>query len=390
MELTPSTIKRYHSSLSADNLATFRSLKDSHTWYDSTMSRFIMFLLNNNYIDAYRNNLDVGFVRGCDSHSVDYGDIIFSPDMKFYTTEVAGVRSKYKFENGTIKHNPAECWYLVHRDLQTQVFQKYKKVSIETQDEILRDNTECPCCLEKLEGMLFHCEHQHQVCLKCFDNLSSPKKCPVCRTAYKVLEVRRFEDAKGKKEVMTQEIHFTGSKVEREYKLVGLAKSILGSYSYFTDLTPYIIQAGLFHYVLEAHLPLLEDRGNHSVFTPEMLDSQAWNDFFLYLKSETFKDILYKTGRDFQLPNSYDEATFLRHLSLKYGNDAMNILTEVSRDRSRATKNALSFKMCYEFVYLQTTHEEIKQIFKKFISGCFTKCASYRKTWDVIQSEIAE
>jgi hypothetical protein len=314
--------------------------------------------------------------------------------MKHYTEEVSSVRSKYWFSNRSVKFDPSECWYLVYRDLQTQVIQRFKKVSIPTQqDELLRDNTECPCCLEKLEGMLFKCDNNHQIDFKCFDNLNhnnyTPRKCPVCRIAYNILEVRRFDEAKGKKEIITQEIHFTGSRVQREYKLVGLIKSILGNDS-TNNLIESIINAGLFYYVMETHLPLLEDKGNHSIFTLDLLDNQAWKDFLVYIKTDRFKEIIYSKGKSFSTPYNYDETTFLRHLSLKYGNDAMNILTEATRDRCGQSKNTLKFKMYYEFVYLEEPQEEIINRFKKLVSKCFTKNDYHRKTWDLIESEITE
>lgn len=389
-----SSVKRYASSISAEDIKPFRSLKDWSKWYSNDMSQFLMFIVNNNHIDAYRNNYEIGFVQGKENYCVDNGDIIFSPDMKHYTTEVSNARSKYWFDNRRIKYEPADCWYLVYRDLQTQVIQRYKKVMIETKDEILRDNAECPCCLEKLEGMLFKCDNNHQVCLKCFDNLHHTsytlRKCPVCRSIYTIDEVKRLHDAKGKKEIVLQEIHFTGSKVEREYKLCGLFKTAFNGDN--SDLIGSLISAGLFYYVMETHLPLLEDKGNYSIFNLDwdMVKTQSWNDFFIYLKTDKLKETIYSKGKGLSASYNYDETTFLRHLTLKYGNDAMNVLTEASKDRSGNAKDKLKFKMYYEYVYLEQPFEDIIKKFKKIIEKVFCKDTHYRKTWDLIESEITE
>lgn len=393
MEITSSSVKRYARSITANGLDRFRSIQSWRDWYESDMSPMILMLVKNDQIDAYRNNYELGFVCGLNNHSVDNGDIVFDPNMKYYTSETSNARSKYKFENGKMKYDPNECWYLVYRDLQTQVIQRFKKSSITTIDKKLRENDECPCCLEKLDGMLFNCENEHQVCYKCFDNLNynsyTPRKCPVCRQAYKVLEVKRYEDAKGKKEIVLQEIHFTGSVVQREYKLVGLFKALISDSSHYNDMTQFILHGGLFHYVMETHRPLLDNKGNYSILTMDMLNSDSWNDFFTYIKTDHFKDIVYK-GKSLSPPSTYDESTFLEHLSSKYGNDAIKVLTQASTDRCGNRKNKLKFQMYYEFVFLPATQDIIKEKFKNIISKVFVKTSQYRIYYDLIETEITE
>ena len=385
MELTPSSVPNYPNAVMADCIGEFRAISRWREWAKPEMSKHIRFLVANDEADAHKNHLEIGFIRGNSSHTASDGDIIFSPDMMYYTTEVSGVRNRYKFENGKIRHEPSNCWYLVYRKLQTQSIVRYKQVRNTTQDPLLRDNAECPCCLDRLEGLLFHCPNEHQVDFKCFDNLVSPKKCPTCRSGYNLDQVSRYNATKMAKEVFTREIHFTGLMIQRERKFCGLFR-VLIQYQSISDL----VGAGLFYYLDERHLPLLENRGDYSVFTPALLDTTAYADFFTYLLSDRFRSTIFTNALRQCPTHTYDEADFLTHLTEQHGVGAMNILTEATRGNGDERRK-LKFQTYFDFVFRRQTAEFLKDRFTAVITQCFLKPPYERmRHYDLIESEIAE
>ena len=368
MELTPSSVRLYANALSHDDFRAFRTIRSWREWKSPEMSPLLDFLIKNDEVDAYKNNYEIGFVCG-NTTAIQDGALIFSPDMKYYTTEVSGMRSRYKFENGRIKHDPLHCWILTYRNLITQCFANYRLIADTTQDNLLRDNHECPICIEPLTGMLFKCSAEHQVCRNCFHNLVSPKKCPICRANYAMEQLVKYNTAGQNRELVSRDIKFSGKKCARELKMCGFMKELFNRTSHDASL----IYAGMFYYLNETHLPLLENKDEFSQFNFEMLDNPAWTAFFSYLNSDSFQATLYSSAKNFHPPPTYGETEYLLHMAEKHGTEFQNQIVEISRDTTFKTRHESRFKMYFEFNFRRKPADYYKDLFKNIIVKCFDK-----------------
>jgi len=348
------------------------------------MSPLLNFLVSNDEVDAYKNNHELGFVRGCiNARHTPEGTLIFTPDMKHYTTEVSGMRTRYKFDGGKIRYDPDECWFLTYRNLNTQCFAKYRHVIDTTQDNILRDNHMCPVCIEPLTGLLFKCPAEHQVCRNCFHNLVSPKICPICRAKYAVEQLVKYSTTAQNRELVSREIQFTGKNYARELKFCGFLKNLI-----INGFDATLVHAGLFYYLNETHLPLLENKGDYSVFTFELLETPAWTAFFDYLKSAKFQFTLYSTARNLMCNTTYCETEYLLHMAEKYGTDFQNQIIQISRDPTQKERNKSKFKMYFEFVFLRKPETFFKETIRTIIEKAFVKNErNYFRNYELIERE---
>jgi hypothetical protein len=369
MELVPSSVRLYAHAIDRNDFRAFRTIRSWREWKTSEMSLLLDFLIKNDEVDAYKNNYEIGFVLG--NSGVPTGSLIFCPDMKHYTTEVCGMRSRYKFDGGKLKCEPENCWFLTYRNLNTQCFATYRLIADTTQDNLLRDNNECPVCLEPLTGLLFKCPAEHQVCQNCFHNLVSPKKCPICRAKYDMEQLIKYETARRNRDLISRDIRFGGKNYQRELKLCGFLKDLFIRSGH--DAT--LIYAGMFYYLNETHLPLLENKGEYSQFKIEMLDNPAWTAFFSYLISDSFHEKLYSSIKTYPVTNAklYPETEYLLHLAEKYGADAHNQTVEISRDETLTKRFESRFKMYFEFVFRKKPVDYFKRNLENTIAKCFDK-----------------
>ena len=380
-ELTPSSVPHYLNSLNASDMREFRSCKNVKLWFKPEMNRNLKLISQTDNRDAYRNNVETGFGR---FENANDGDIIVSNDMRHIISETSKTRVKYRFENSSYTLPQHDCWLLTYKDLQTQVFRKFKHQRPNHTDDLLhRDNKECPCCLEDLTGLLFECENQHQIDYKCFHNLNhnsyTPRKCPVCRVPYKIDQIQKYDAHKDQKITQEHYAQFSGSVVDAELKFCGFLKSINeGSGKMITSLT----LAGLHHYLDTSHLPLLVD----NKFSLDLLDNESWRNFESYLNSTQYRETLFAIP-NLDAPYDYNENMFLIDLNAEYGVEALPKLTEASK--SHQDKKTLRFQMYFIHRFLARNPDTTKKLITDSFNSTLKKSTSYRQSYDLIETEMS-
>ena len=374
-DFTPSSVCRYVTNLRYEDMRVFRACKDLKVWFEPNMNRTIKIISQTDNRDAYRNNLETGFGRFDIGHVRD-GDLVFSNDMMFMTSETSRSRVKYRFENGTITNDPSDCWLLTYKALQTQVFREFRNGRpSHTDDPLLRDNKECPVCLEDLKGMLFECPNQHQINYECFRNLGY-KKCPVCRVPYDRQQLMRYDAHKDQKITIRHYAHFRGSVVDAELKFCGFLKSIFTN----TNVINNLIIAGIHHYLDTPHLPLITD----NKFSLDLLDNEAWRNFETYLNSTQYRETIFAIPH-LDAPYDYNENMFLTDLNLEFGSEALPKLTEASRNHQ--DKKKLRFQMYFIHRFLKRDSNSTKELITHGFNSTLTKI-QYKQFYDLIETEI--
>jgi hypothetical protein len=345
-----------------------------------------------------------GLVKGA---TWGMGSLVFSENLKYYTrvcsSRVSGNRIKFNYGSEEIKQERAECWEFAVKRQRIEVITRFRRQDAQQFPFSLTrpDETKCPCCYDDLSGNVVCCNHQHQVCLPCFNLMpvnGGVKKCPLCNTpTYSREEYDRVDRMNGL--LVKEDPYFLltlrGGNSFKDYTynealFMGMLKNV--SKSCLINVFDIMLISSFYNFYIDHRHAfssydfniLNQVNGNNRTFNPF---TDGLNAVFLdYIDAiqdfKQFNKIYNDVAHTSIYLHSYEDIQFYREL------EAIENNIERIKDYPNGSKEILKREILFRYKISLSTTETLKEKFIDILKLIISKSKNYRNYFETIEREV--
>lgn len=313
--------------------------------------------------EAIKQGIYLGLHNRAKNEGVGFTGLpVFSPDMKraTFTNDKRRKGNRINFPDDS-KEEYENCWYLCGKKHKIDYIETFRKINAVIENTPVTREEECPCCLEKKEGIKITCSNQHQTCIECFKmlhaNYRREKNCPVCRVVFSQEETDKGNQVPTE-EIVSTRFRFQCKKEESNYYWAFFFKTILDNWDKFDET---LIAMGIWRYVdLDDAKPFMpyNDDLNETFYA---LSDDAWKPVFEYLRKEsTMKELCRSDWGNHNI--GMNESEYLSLAIREWGLNAGEVLATGNSQDQKERKRFLYLK--YKF-YTKTDQELLDLVNQK-------------------------